>query len=79
MKTTDDKSALSALSPSPSGWDAGAEAMRELCVMEADYYDQSPGDDTPMSAVMAAQVGIAQSISRAIRALPLPTQPAGAG
>lgn len=75
---------LSALSPSPSGWDAGAEATREKCAAAVGPTGGRPCDCERCDcrnrddAERVARWDEAKACADAIRALPLPT-PAGEG
>lgn len=71
LEDNDWRMILAALSPSPSGWDAGAEAMREACAKEV--------EDCARAFPDLMLFGVGDDIADNIRALPLPTPPAGEG
>lgn len=66
---------LSALDPSPSQWDAGAEAMQRDCAAVVESF--APGGKNYEQGHDDASMRVA--IRGAILALPLPTPPAGDG
>lgn len=75
----------SALEPSPSGWNAGAEAMREACAAAIGPVGERPCDCERCDcrnrddAERVARWDEAKACAEVIRALPLPTPPAGEG